>query len=325
MPDRRGNPSERGAWRPESPGSLGPVCGDVAPGGCYSLAMLRSAFSTVACPDWTLERVVQTCVDVGFAGVELRSFGSGSTHLACDPALTHAEKVRRLFHDAGVEIAGVASGCRFDAVIHPPVIGHVLDRSMASVHEGRHLVDVAMGVGAEYLRVYAFDQPRGERRVRTLKRICERLALVVDHANKRGVRIVLENGGAFSRAEDLAEIIARVNSPLLGACYDLSAAVAAGDDPVEGVHILGPRLWAGRVKDKVGDGQPCLPGDGELPCEAFVRAMARNRWTANAWVVFSWDRMWLPDLAPASEILPDCIRRLDEWMALPRSGSVVAA
>ncbi len=287
--------------------------------------MPRPAFSTVACPELTLERVAETCVDAGFAGVELRSFGSGSTHLACDPALTDAEKVRRLFREAGIEIAGVASGCRFDAPIFPPVIGHSLDRSMASVHEGRHLVDVAMGVGAEYLRVYAFDQPRGERRARTLKRICERLSLVVDHANKRGVRIVLENGGAFSRAEDLGEIIARVNSPLLGGCYDLSAAISAGDDPVEGLRLLGPRLRACRVKDRDGQGQPCLPGDGELPCEEFVRAMARNRWTADAWVVFTWDRMWLPNLAPASQVLPECIRRLDDWMAVPRTGSVVAA
>jgi len=287
--------------------------------------MLRSAFSTVACPEWTLERVVESAARYGYAGVELRSFGAGSTQLACDPALTQNTKVRSLFSEAGVAMAGVASGCRFDAPIFPPVIGHVLEQSMASVHEGRHLVDVAMASGAEYLRVYAFGQPERERRGRTIRRICERLAQVVDHAHKRGVRLVIENGGAFSRAEDIADIIARINSPLLGACYDLSAAMAAGDDPVAGVRLLGRRLWAARIKDRDADGSPCMLGEGELPCRDFVHALTTSLGSRDAWLVFSWDRMWRPEIAPASEVLGEAVQRMDDWIVAGRTDAVAAA
>lgn len=287
--------------------------------------MLRSAFSTVACPEWTLERVVDSAARHGYAGVELRSFGAGSTHLACDPALTQNDKVRRLFRDAGVEIAGVASGCRFDAPIFPPVIGHALEQSMASVHEGRHLVDVAMAAGAEYLRVYAFDQPDRERRSRTIRRICERLSLVVDHAHKRGVRLVLENGGAFSRAEDIADIITRINSPLLGACYDLSAAVSAGDDPLAGVRMLGRRLWAARIKDRDVAGTPCMLGEGELPCRDFVHALTGSLGSRDAWLVFSWDRLWRPEIGSAPEVLAEAVQRMDDWILAGRAGAIAAA
>ncbi|TVS12596.1 MAG: hypothetical protein EA424_22450, partial [Planctomycetaceae bacterium] len=93
--------------------------------------------------------------------------------------------------------------------------------------------------------------------------------------------------------EDIADIIARINSPLLGACYDLSAAMAAGDDPVAGVRLLGRRLWAARIKDRDADGSPCMLGEGELPCRDFVHALTwplgrsggrgRHGWGDGSW------------------------------------------
>ncbi len=63
---------------------------------------IRIAFSTVACPDWTSAQVVEKAADMGYDGVELRTLGSGSTGLACDPALGDGAKMRRLFEDGGL-------------------------------------------------------------------------------------------------------------------------------------------------------------------------------------------------------------------------------
>ena len=79
--------------------------------------MLRLAFSTVACHTWTLERVARSAGEWGYMGVELRSFGEGGTRFACDPALTSGGKVRELFREAGVEVAGIGGGVRFDAML----------------------------------------------------------------------------------------------------------------------------------------------------------------------------------------------------------------
>jgi len=39
---------------------------------------MRTAFSTVACPEWTLEDVASFAAEAGFGGVDLRSFGHRS-------------------------------------------------------------------------------------------------------------------------------------------------------------------------------------------------------------------------------------------------------
>jgi len=284
--------------------------------------MLRIAFSTTACPDWTIERVARAAAEYGFSGVELRSFGAGGTEMACDPALTDGSKIQRVFDDAGVLLTGVATGVRFDAPVFPPVVGHLLPDEGRSVREGRHLVDVSVGCQARYMRVYGFEIQGRESRSSALRRIVDRLSRVVDHARHRDLQIVIENGGTFSRAEDLAEIIRGVGSPLLRACYDVQAARAAGDDVVAGVRMLGGDIAVARVRDRRGQ-TPCMVGEGDLGCREFVEALAGDERAGDAWVVFTWDRLWLPDLAPAEEVLPEASRRLASWAGT--SGSAGAA
>lgn len=290
--------------------------------------MVRFAFNTTACPEWTLERVAAAAAEYGYAGVELRSFGAGSTEIACDPALTDGMKVQRLFDDAGVDPIGVASGVRFDAPVRPPVLGHADLRNDASIHEGRHMVDVAVACQARYVRVYGYEVGKGERYKAGARRVIDRLRRVVDHAWNRDVEVLLENGGTFSKAEEIAEIIDAVRSPILGACYDLGAAHAAGDDIERGIETLGPMLRAARVRDRRAD-ETCMIGDGEMGCREFVRALKKSPSASSSeigglWVVFSWDRMWRDGLAPAEEALPEAVKRLSAWAAEGSTAGVAA-
>ncbi|HBS29899.1 MAG TPA: hypothetical protein DEB06_10740 [Phycisphaerales bacterium] len=276
--------------------------------------MLRLAYSTVACPEWTLEQVVEAAGRFGFSGVELRSEGSGGTAFASEPGLTDPLKVRRLLQAEGIELAGLATGIRFDAPIFPPVLGHVLPSREASVRAGREAIALAHAIGAPSVRVYAFETHGRERHASALKRICERLAKITDIARNRGVTVLIENGGSFPGAGDLVEIIDRVGSPLLGACYDLAGAVGAEDEVRAGCAALGDRLWAARIRDLRGD-HPCPLGEGDLPCHSFVEAVqaSSDRWGTEPWMIFSWDRAWLGDLAPADRVLGEASRVLHLW------------
>lgn len=277
--------------------------------------MFRTAFSTVACPDWTLPRVAQAASDYGYDAVELRTFGSGSTQFACDPALTAPEKTRALFQAAGVEIACLATSVAFDAPIRPPVIGRVKDTEL-SVRQAKAAIDLAATLECPLVRVFGFEHPANEKRAAAVARITERLALAVDGARNLGVRVVIENGGSFPRARDLMELIDAVGSNLLGASYSMAVAADAGEDPAEGVTILGDRLWNAKIRDRDAHGRLCPIGEGVLGCDRFVLALVEAGYRGPA--VVEWDRAWLPDLAPADEVLPRAIRRLYEWAGIDR-------
>lgn len=277
--------------------------------------MIRPAFSTVACPDKTIEQVVALGEQAGFSEIEFRSFGVDSRQFACDPALTGAGKVRRLLAGSGMTCCCLATSARFDAPVWPPVIGVMMDQEQ-QVRAARRAIDTAAAIGAPLVRVFAFDKPEREKRSATVARIVRRLEPVVDHARNRPVRVVVENGGAFRTAEEVAELIDLVDHPLLGACYSLATGVAAGDDPARAVSTLASRLWLTRVRD-LKDGRPVMIGTGDVPCHAFVEAL-QGAGYAGA-LVYEWDRAWLPDLAPAEEVLPAACRTLYEWIGAARA------
>ncbi|MBX3359326.1 MAG: sugar phosphate isomerase/epimerase [Phycisphaeraceae bacterium] len=274
--------------------------------------MIKPAFSTIACPELTLANAAQLAADTGFSGVELRTFGSASTTIACDPAMTDEAKTRGLFSSRGVEILSVATSCRFDEPILPPVLGLVISDTEASVREARRAVDLAVAIEAPLVRVFGFQIPAREGRASAVRRIAKRLGSVVDHAHRTGVRVALENGGSFATAAQVAQVLDAVGSPLLGASYSIAAAREAGEEPRRGIATLAPRLWLARIKD-LRNGRPCALGAGDLPAREFVSALAQSGFDGP--LVYEWDRLWFPDLAAAAEVLPAAARSLVAWIA----------
>jgi sugar phosphate isomerase/epimerase len=70
---------------------------------------MKFAFSTVACPTWDFETIAAKAREYGYEGVEIRGFLNESILTAANVFLTEPAKVRRVFENAGVEIACLAS------------------------------------------------------------------------------------------------------------------------------------------------------------------------------------------------------------------------
>jgi len=270
--------------------------------------MPHVAFSTVACPDWTLRAVAERARRWDFDGVELRTFGTGSSMGASDPCLSDPAKVRDILDDQGVALTGYASSARFDEPLWPPApVGWVLGDFERPVREFKPITQHASKAGAPYVRVYGFERVEDEPRKRAVKRISDRLRLVCDDARHQNVRIALENAGSFSRAEDLLEIIERVNKPELAVCYSMLAAHRAGECPVEGYQALESRVVSTRISDEK-DSVPCIVGEGDAPCAEFVKALG-----SETPLVIDWPAMWRDDLEPADEALPASFAAVTSW------------
>jgi sugar phosphate isomerase/epimerase len=279
--------------------------------------MPKLAFSTVACPEWTLERVAAAAEAYAYQGVELRSFSDDSRLLACDPTLTDPDKVRRAFGSLGVQIVSLATSARFDEMIIPPVIGRVIADTERDVRLARRAIDLAVELGCPLVRIFGYELSDRDSRGAGLARIVDRLRAVVDHADKSGVKVMLENGGTFCTGAELEEIIARVNSPLLGACYALAPASERGDDAPATVARLvrAGVLMAARIKDRR-DGRACDLGTGSLPCREFTVALASAGFAGP--LIVEWDKLWVPDLPDPATVLPAAAKQVYAWFGEAR-------
>lgn len=272
--------------------------------------MLEFALSTLATPHHSLGEAIALAEQAGYDAIDLRTFGFGSTRFACDPALTDEAKTRTLIDASGIDCSSLSTGVRLDEPIMPPIIGRAFFDNERQIREGKQAIDLAAQIDAPLVRVFAFDSHGRESLKQTAKRVAWRLGMVCDHARNTGVKVVLENGGAFPTAESIAELIARVNSPFLGASYNAAIGRAAGDDPDRAIAALGGKLLLARVKDSAG-GRPVQLGEGELAPEEFVGALADAE--ADIPVVFEWDAAWFEGIPSAEDVVGEALERLCSW------------
>lgn len=273
---------------------------------------MKPAFSTVACPEWTLEQVAAAARKLGYLGVELRTEGFGSTHTACDPGMTAPAKVRTLFGSAGVEIACLASGIRFDEPISPPLVGRtfIFDQE-SSVRRGKALVDMAVRLECPFVRVFGFEVTNNESVKSTVARIADRLGKVVDYARNSGVTVLLENGGSFATASQMSQILDAIDHPLLAASYSLPVARAAGEPAIFGANVLGAKLRMVKLKDYAA-GVPCALGEGEFDAAASFEAVRGVGF--KGWAVFEHDRKFYPELPDPTPVLEAASKKMFSWL-----------
>lgn len=276
--------------------------------------MLKPAFSTVACPEWTLDRVAMAAGRMGYLGVELRTFDVSSRRFACDPALTDPAKVRRLFADHGVQVCSIATDASFDAMVIPPVVGHLFTDEEVEVRKAERAIDLAASIEAPYVRVFGFRQSAIDSRKTCVGRIAGRLAKVIDHARNSGVTVLIENGGSFATSSEVLEIVEAINSPLLRVCYSASAASIAGENLVDGFARLDGKAPVIRLRD-LRDGKPVALGTGTIPSQPLVAAAAKAAsGSTDAWSIFEWDRAWLPEIGEPEFALEHAVRTMFQWI-----------
>ena len=268
------------------------------------------AFSTVAAPEWTLNEVARFARSAGADGVDLRWFDGHSPAFACDPGMTDDAKVRSTLADAGVPPICISTSAGFSEAVWPPVIGEAIRDHEAGIRQTRRAIELASAIGAPFVRVFGFEFDRKQNRRAAVARTAQRLALAAAGARNTGVRVLVENAGSFTTAEHLAELIDETNHPLLGAAYNIAAAHADGESPLEGIDTLADRLALLKVKD-TRDGRPRPPGEGDVPCEAACRHFAERH--PHGWIVFEWDRAWVPGLAEPGPVITEAIARLRSW------------
>lgn len=273
---------------------------------------MKPAFSTVACPDWTLDQVVDAARRFGYLGVELRTEGFGSTHNACDPGLSSATKVRAMFAAAGVEIICLSSSLRFDDPVSPPVVGNtfIFDQESA-VRRGKALVDMAVALEVPYVRVFGYETVNNESTNATIARIANRLGKVVDYARNSGVTVLLENGGSFETAGAMKSVLDAINNPLLCASYSVPVARAAGERLSHGVLTLGDKLRVAKFKD-LSHGVPCALGDGDLCASCSFKEVRSSGF--KGWAVYEYDRAYFPELGDPSAALEASAKTMFGWL-----------
>lgn len=267
---------------------------------------IKLAFSTVACPEWTIEQAAAKAEEMNYPGMELRTLGEGAGAIACDPALTETKKVRDILHAHGIEPVCLATS----------VCLHHRDESLAykAVWQTKAYLETAAELGCGAVRVFGNEVEPGETRRAAILRIASRVEQLADRAGELGVKLLFENAGSINRSKDWWWLFNLIQHPMVALSWNVANAAGAGEGPAVSVPALNSRIALTKVKDTVvGEGAGYVPlGEGTVEIQHFIKRLLGIGY--DGYVVVEWDRAWLPNLTPAEEYLPQARETLQGWM-----------
>jgi sugar phosphate isomerase/epimerase len=266
---------------------------------------MKLAFSTLGCPNWELDKIVETAERLGYDGVELRAVG-GTLDLLGRPEFTSSNlsTTRSQFEDRDLEVCCVDTSCTF----HSP------DQKQrnAQVDLALKHAELAAELRAPLIRIFPDKIQPGATRNQTRDYIIESLRLLAERLPGE-VDVALETHGDFARTETTTEIVRLVNHPRLKLIWDVANSLAAGDPIEEAGHNVNPFLSHIHLRDArpVSTSEhwlPVLAGRGNV---SFAEALiAIERLNYDGYVSFEWEKYWHPEIEEPEVALPDFIKAI---------------
>jgi len=263
-------------------------------------------FSTSSCPDWAIERVVESAGQWGYEGVEVYTPGTDQTIIASDPTKGGPDSIRSLFEQADIQISALAT----DLALH-----YASDQEVErALRAGRAYVDLATRLGTRTVRMFGNHIRTGGQRQERIRKISQRFVRLAEYAEEHGIEILVENAGSFAGARDLWQLMQHINHPSVGVCWNATYAMSAADEePGISVPMLSQRLRYAKISDLVieagDDDQVSRPtGDEQRITERYIELL--RGFGYDGWICFEWKPADSPNvmLARTTEVIREWFR-----------------
>lgn len=259
---------------------------------------MKLAFTTLACPAWSLEQAVDAARRFGYEGIELRLLDGELIGPDLDIAMRR--RVAKVCGDAGILIVCVDTSVR----IAQPDAG----RRAEQIRDGLAMLDLAAEWHAPLIRVFA-GPPEGASLELAIAGAVECLRPLAERGRELGVAVALETHDAFASSYGVAAVLREIQGGGAGALWDILHPYRMGEAPAETLERLGGRLLHVHIKDGrrpvEGNGTEwtLTPlGEGEVPAGDIVAAL--HRFGYAGWIAVEWEKKWHSELAEPEIALP---------------------
>ena len=193
--------------------------------------------------DFTLFDLIDYCAEQGFDGIDPTGyFFPGYPNVPSDKYINDFK--RRAF----LQVLGISgTGVRNDLASPDKA------KRAADVQHIKEWIEVSARLGAPVMRVFAGKEPEGHSWDEVADWMVEDLQKCVEHAEKFGVLIGIQNHGDFLKTSaHVLKIIEKVDSEWFGTIVDTGYFLEG--DPYEEIAAVAPYAVNWQVKEKV-DGQ----------------------------------------------------------------------
>ena len=265
---------------------------------------MKASFTTLGCPDWSLDQIIANGSSYGFAAVDFRGVQDDLDITELPAFTTGMAQTRRQLADAGLAVSGISTSLR------------VCDETKTgdNLEEARRTIPVAAELGVPNLRVFGGGRPQGKTKAEmadiggdTMQQV-----LALDGAGQ--FKWVFETHDEWISSTDCKLLLDRVGVEAFGALWDMGHTARVGaEDPAASLQALGDRVYYLHVKDALYE--PDHPqamkdgwryvgcGQGQLPL-ALALGLLKER-GYDGYVMYEWEKRWHRELPEPEVALPE--------------------
>lgn len=206
----------------------------------------------------SMEDFIRKGVDLRVDGVDITTYWLKST----DPA--YLVSLRHLAFKNAMPFSGAAIATNM-CQPHP-------DERTKQLKDIRKWVDSTEWLGASHLRVFGGQLPKGATVQQGVEWVVETMKPACDYAARKGITLGIEDHhGITARAEQVLEIIKRVDSPYAGINLDISNfSATSGEDEYSQIEACVPYATHTHIRDRFTDSH--APIDLDRVWQIFARA-----------------------------------------------------
>ena len=258
------------------------------------------SFSTLGCPDWDFNQIIDFAAKNNYSGIEIRGLQRQMDLTLCKEfSKENIASTKALLKQSKIAIVNLGASANLHTA-EPKERKKNLD-------EAKRFIDLAQELNCPYIRVFPNNFSKEQTKEATIQLIIDGLKELGDYAKDKNVMVLMETHGDFTHTEDLEKIMQSAAGTHVGLVWDVTNMwVITKEPPAEVYQKLKPYIHHTHIKDaKLVDGQPhyVLMGKGEVPIFEAIDVLSKDGY--KGYYSFEWEKLWHPEILEPEIALAD--------------------
>lgn len=262
---------------------------------------MKLAFSTLVCPQWTLEEIFHCAREQGIEGIDFRGVGDEIDITRMSAFTDDLPKTLRQLKEHHLQLP-----C-FNTSI--TLVSPAPDRWQMMLDECHRYAALAEKTHTPFLRVFGGCLPKGMTRSEGLALAQRHLKQAAKVASQFGCRVLLETHDDWSTAEHILELLEPFDPQSVGVLWDIDHSFRHGEPPAQTASALRDWIAHTHIKDSIMHGATRLPtllGRGELPLGDYISQLDAIGYTG--WTCLETEKRWNEEAPDPQQSIPDFVR-----------------
>jgi sugar phosphate isomerase/epimerase len=259
------------------------------------------SFSTLGCPDWSFQQIIDFATAHGYKGIEIRGIQRELDLVKCNEFSNQQNKLATLsrMKEKGLQFVNLGASTNL----------HITDAAerQKNLDEAKRFIDLAQQINCPYIRVFPNNFSKDQDRNATMDIIIKTLLELGNYASGSNVSVLMETHGDLVKSEDVEKIMLSAEHAHTGLVWDITNMWAITKEPPVAVYEkLKKYIKHAHIKDaKITDGKIVytLMGQGEVPIFEAIDALLKGGY--KGYYSFEWEKLWHPEILEPEIALAD--------------------